>query len=280
MSASPNAAPVLTYLDSFFTGGSGPPTLGSFDSYFASVAAPAFAWVDPAFANFSPLALSGLVLWLRSDLGVTTSSGNVTTWKDQSPLINSASASVGQQPAYVASGGPNNRPYIQGASGQKLTSATQVLTPGHTRTIWAVIRVGSNSPAPVFEFQVTTPYQALLLTGAGGLDPNYVYTDGASISVTSSTNPNNVGDDRLIEWDMTLGQTPVVFDNGVSLPIVPGAITNDSGAGGYWIGADEVGASFWQGRYYEIIVIDHVASATERALIKAYVIALYGIAVS
>jgi len=55
---------------------------------------------------FDPKSLSGLVLWLRGDLGVTSTNANVVSaWKDQSGNANDATETRdGLQPTLVASG--------------------------------------------------------------------------------------------------------------------------------------------------------------------------------
>lgn len=62
--------------------------------------------------RFTPLALSGLRLWLRADLGVTIDTG-VSTWANQAPSFthDAVQADVTKQPAYSATS-MNNRPGI------------------------------------------------------------------------------------------------------------------------------------------------------------------------
>lgn len=46
---------------------------------------------------------AGLRLWLRADMGVTTSGSNVTTWQDKSPASNNVSqANTARQPVYYS----------------------------------------------------------------------------------------------------------------------------------------------------------------------------------
>ena len=51
-----------------------------------------------------PTQLAGCVTWLRADLGVTLSLGNVTTWADQSGKGNDAVAPGGREPPYNVAG--------------------------------------------------------------------------------------------------------------------------------------------------------------------------------
>jgi hypothetical protein len=65
-------------------------------------------------AAFAPTSLSGCVLWLRADLGVTLNGSTVSAWADQSGTGNHASqGTAANQPTYSASSGPGgSRPGI------------------------------------------------------------------------------------------------------------------------------------------------------------------------
>lgn len=62
---------------------------------------------------FVPTKLSGCVLWLRADLGVTLNGSNVSAWADQSGNGRDlAQATTTKQPPYSTSGGPNSTPMV------------------------------------------------------------------------------------------------------------------------------------------------------------------------
>lgn len=73
---------------------------------------------------WSPVNVSGAVLWLRSDIGITQVAGpKVSAWSDQSPSGLSASQGAdASQPAYVASD-INGRPGVRGAAATRLDLA-------------------------------------------------------------------------------------------------------------------------------------------------------------
>ncbi len=86
-------------------------------------------WVTlgPRSRDFLPTDLSGCVLWLRSDLGVSVSAGSVTAWADQSG--NAANAAQGTStPTYNTTAG--GLPRLSVAAGQYMTGlfATSVAT--------------------------------------------------------------------------------------------------------------------------------------------------------
>jgi hypothetical protein len=80
--------------------------------------------------GFLPRDLGGLVLWLRSDLGITLNAGNVSAWADQSGNGNNATqGTAAKQPAYVASdAGYGGRPTLSfaSASAQLMTLAANL----------------------------------------------------------------------------------------------------------------------------------------------------------
>ena len=67
----------------------------------------------------SPRVSPANALWLRADLGVTTSGGNITTWADQSGGGNTATAMVTTQQATVVTGasGINSQPAVNFPAG-------------------------------------------------------------------------------------------------------------------------------------------------------------------
>jgi hypothetical protein len=63
--------------------------------------------------GFVPTDLDGCILWLRSDLSVTVSSGDVSSWGDRSGSGHHATQSTAaDQPAYLASGWSNGLPTV------------------------------------------------------------------------------------------------------------------------------------------------------------------------
>lgn len=62
---------------------------------------------------FEPTKLEGCILWLRSDRGVSVSSGNVATWSDASGSGNDATQGTSaDRPGYLASGWSTGLPTV------------------------------------------------------------------------------------------------------------------------------------------------------------------------
>lgn len=87
---------------------------------------------------FRPTLLSGCVLWLRADRGVTKDgSNNVSAWKDQSSAGNNASQATGaKQPLWVNAGSPG-LPVIRFAASTHILSGALAHT-GTTLTAFVV----------------------------------------------------------------------------------------------------------------------------------------------
>lgn len=92
----------------------------------------------------SPQSIFGadLIQWVRADLGIQIATG-VSQWNDLSGNgAHYTQGTAGQQPAYLANGGPNNQPYVacDGAN-DGLTSSLTRPAPGTEPTFrWAICR--------------------------------------------------------------------------------------------------------------------------------------------
>jgi hypothetical protein len=87
---------------------------------------------------------ANLLVWLRSDLGVTESGGVVSTWADQSGNgHNFTQGTAANRPAYNATGGPNSTPSIlfDGANDGLINSTLNLPAPATTPTFfWLIFR--------------------------------------------------------------------------------------------------------------------------------------------
>lgn len=96
-----------------------------------------------------PTTLPGVVLWLRGDEGVATSSGKVTQWNDLSPQGNNATQSTSSiRPSY-STGALNGLPCVQfTAASNTLLSTTNVLAIGGQSEITVfMVTAGITMPA-------------------------------------------------------------------------------------------------------------------------------------
>lgn len=102
-----------------------------------------------AAAGFSPISISGCVLWLRADLGITLNGSNVSAWADQSGTgdanKNVAQASAPSQPTYTSSSANyNNEPIISDTVSIKLLKSGTWASPmTQPATIYAAGNMGT-----------------------------------------------------------------------------------------------------------------------------------------
>lgn len=98
---------------------------------------------------FEPKNISGCVLWLRADLGVTQTAGAVSAWNDQSGRgHNFVQATMADQPAFQASTGPNSLPAIAfNGTSDVLTNADTAFLGADEFTIFCVNRFDNSGAA-------------------------------------------------------------------------------------------------------------------------------------
>jgi hypothetical protein len=241
----------------------------------------------------APPSVTGNVLWLRADIGVTGTT-EVTNWEDQSNSALNA-INTGTGPVKLGDGtatdGINFNPTIQftEASSQDLEiTGGGVL--GNSTTydnIWVYAVSASNSATNasfVFsnavsggavEFQVPTTTSLFsfdnatgtALTAAwGGAAGEYRLWNAGSSSGTSTPS----------------GTNKALYRNGLQFA------TNNTGNGvqftsnnsSSFIGSDNTGANFFDGEIAEIMVFTNVPSSAEQQKIQSYLAIKYGITLS
>lgn len=220
---------------------------------------------------FLPTQLSGCVLWLRSDLGITLNGSSVSAWADQSGQGNSASQGTGaNQPTYISSGGGGGRPYLQFTQGgtQQIGGSLNLSEP---LEYFVAARTTSSSPS-------TT---AVLMNwiSSGNL-VNCTLQVSASLNIeqfnASFANPVTV----TVNTDLILDS---YFNGASSFLNVNGTTASGSNPGantgtGYSIGNQGSGASFaWGGFVYEVAAYNRTMLSTERTQVMHYMATLYGV---
>ncbi len=97
----------------------------------------------PAALPFSPLDIPDCKIWLRADLGLTLTSGNVSTWVNQGTIGSAGDAtqgSAGLRPIPHASGGAlNSHPYLEFDGGRAMAWAYNVNNTARTALVVARI---------------------------------------------------------------------------------------------------------------------------------------------
>lgn len=222
-------------------------------------------------APFKPSDLSGLVLWLEADTGVTGSSP-VTKWADQSSGGNDATpASTG--PVLSAGGGPNGHAAIvfDGTVNTVLQSTTANF--GDPRTGQTIFLVNksvstSTSACPALFSNPVSPnggYAAVVDVFTNGerdmLVVNNAYVPDANGSATTNWEA----------WTIVGNAT----GNGQTLRVngaqrVTGSVTVSANNNGYRVGG-YAGALFWPGSLWGVLVYSRTLSGLEIAQVEGYI---------
>ncbi len=237
-------------------------------------------------AESAPAAGSGpggvttdLQLWLKANVGVTTSSGKVTGWADQSGIGNNAvQASPGLQPSYANT--LNFNPIVSFSGAHNLSVANPV--PVHE-----VIAVFKKTGGFVMGSQGGEDYTGYIFGGSDRVisgdrtpSPNpsqYLYVDADSAVTASQPNIFSMA------YNATRGNEGYTA-NGLALhaTIVNGGLVPTSGAvdpftDSLYIGRMNNASSWFSGDIAEIIIYNVNLGSTDRHKVQSYLALKYGI---
>jgi hypothetical protein len=217
--------------------------------------------------GFAPIDLSGLVLWLRADLGVTLAGSKVNSWIGR--LGEAATQATGaQQPTFVAAG-QNGQPTIKGDTFSRLdvtgmsapTSATYLFVLGKLTTSQATyFYSGTNNAQGVLGNIAGTDVEWFSGNGADQL----VYTAllSAGLHIVTLTQVN--------------GGAIFGYLDGVQVFTKPTAAANLQAIGALFGGAGNV-TNGTDSDIPEVIAYNRVLSSGERAQVTGYLKARYAI---
>jgi hypothetical protein len=225
----------------------------------------------------TPSQLSNLAAWWRSDLSITTISGNVSEWDDQKSAIAATQSIAGDRPSYTSSGGLKNLPFLTfaAANPSALGIASNILSSGTDRSVYVVGKCTSAAGGTLFQFKTGNPQAAMLYFNAAST--NFIFSDGASNSTIAGTSlpATNVG--QIYHWDYHVGSKVVLELSGVAQTVTGANEVSDTGATGTTIGFRQGTGQGWTGDIYEVIITNGILSASDNAKVTAYLKARYGI---
>lgn len=226
-----------------------------------------------ASGSFKPTNLSGAVIWLRADLGITIATG-VSAWADQSGNGNNATQATGaNQPLFVANSTMNGRPSV------RFNGVAQVLstTTGATTTDHTIIVAGK--------------WVALPAAQKAFID----FGDGAAAGNGSSIGSLNVGNNNWYGYAGYGLPTGVVFDTSPHVwsktytgtgPLTSGFYdraadstdavrTYAAGSAVISVGANPGSAVFANFEMAEVVIYNRVLSSAERLSVENYMKSRY-----
>ena len=238
----------------------------------------------------SPPSVSGNILWLRADIGVT-GVATVTGWQDQVPGSALVATNTGNAPAKLGDGtatdGLNFNPTISftesSSQDLEITGGGVLGNATNYDNLWVYAVSASNSAtnaSHVFSNAVT-----------GGNVEFEVPTTGSLFSFDTS-----VGTTPAAAWGGTAGafnlwnagsstgtSTPsgnnkALYRDGLEFglnSVATGTFTSNNSSS--FIGSDASGANFFDGQIAEIMVFNTVPTSAEQQIIQSYLAVKYGI---
>lgn len=231
--------------------------------------------------TLSPV-LTGLKLWLRSDLGLTLASGVVSAWADQSGNGNNVSQSNASLRPAVTAGVANGIQGLTwtGSSGMGLTgSSGSVLTGSSARSVLIVAKPQTqNASGTLFQFRSGGNRMQLTCGLAGGT--TYVYDSASRDTSTSTTITAAL---HAIEFHTTgvLGTTGALsaFLDGSAMALSSTIVDADDGSNGFSVGSRPgQAAQQFIGNYLELLIYDHKLTAGDLLTCRQYIQARYALA--
>lgn len=228
-------------------------------------------WVSPPIgggASFAPTDFPGALLWLRADLGITTSGGFVTAWADQTSNHNNYVSPGGSQP--IVGMMPNGKAAIIASAGTELNSAAW--EPDGAKTVAFVFQITTLPTAGQFQSvislkSVTPLFSEFFFSALGGAYQPYSFafdftnTTALGFAAALDTNPHIL----IIDWD---GVTAHAFlDGNAKLVVASGADirnTNDLSSLLSRVNSGGITSASLFGNFAEEVVYNRVLTAAER----------------
>ncbi len=225
---------------------------------------------------FTPASLPGLILWLRSDMGITLAGSKVWTWADMSGNGNDfAQGTDAWRPVYVASNANmGNKPSLTFSAG----------TIGLTRTDFAL---GLSNLSVGLSYRKSIAAGAPRIFGpptAAGGSCNFIANSGANsfdaVCINVGTNLTRVMPDNIntnysriatVPISTAAANDPIVYTNGVASG---SAVSSTASDGTIPSTTWNIGYLF-DGDVTEVFAFNRIITAAEAAQLAAYQIARY-----
>lgn len=221
----------------------------------------------------SPLDVTGLAGWWRSDINVALRPGSVAdAWGDASdarilPKLSFKST----RPVYSPSGGQNNRPFMMGTGTNGFgDNATNLLGPTSDRTVFAMFRqttIGLNGGMAAFGPAAGPNFYCDALDFSGSL---YCFGTGAANS-TAIVYPPMLNTFHYMMWSGAVGGPCTVEIDGV--PIIINASVNiiATGAPQFSLMCSSVNSQGIIGEFYEGAFFGKICSPSEKSIMYEYI---------
>ena len=226
-----------------------------------------------------PIDVPGYSFWFSAKAGVTDSgSGTASALADvraRGTRYTTSQATSGKRPTIAT--GINSRASLTfaSASSQELTNTTDnPIASGVTRYVLIVAKaatdsVGGGGTLFAFRLNTTGGRQWSCQCIRGGDNNTYYFTDAVSNNVVEPTaGAPSIASPFIIEYELTLGATPVVRINGTARTL-SGSInaTGELGTTGFKIGS---GGGFWNGEIGDVFCATGIPSSADKSRLRNF----------
>lgn len=240
--------------------------------------------------TFLPTQISGCLCWVRSDLGITTVSGSVSAWADQSGNNKNVSqGKAGKRPVYNTSGGVNNFPYLQNAAQGFLsfgsTSAFNTLTGTNGCEAFGVQKINSYGNNGVIWSMGGSGATLCHEDVPANTNNSDVYSSFFSSNFQNSATPvylvGSYSKDNLFVYNCASKTN--YFHNKLNGGVYKFSTTTNTFSNtrttySFALMGDPAGVWWTDGPFYEFVLYNRVLNSTERNAMHNYLYKRYSIA--
>jgi len=239
------------------------------------------------FSTNVPQPASNLALWLRSDWGVTSSSGAVSAWTDQSGNGLNATQTTGTlQPTYTT-GAVNSGvlPAITfNGTSQYFSLPTGLNTFASGASVFVVTKPQSTTATGDFcAFGNTSNADALISQAIGTQASVSTHNGSTNTTLTTTTNPLSTSNYQLIEEVVQPGNIPAtgtgtIYVNGVQqAQSTTLQNLNSLSRSQNFIGTGIGLSNYFQGGIAEILVYNTPLNTAQRKCVENYIYGKYAV---
>ncbi len=235
---------------------------------------------------FTPKSLTGLVLWLDANVGVTQSNNAVSAWADQSGNNNNATQGTANFQPTLAATGLKGKPSIHFAGGTHISVADAATIRWSTGDFYVAVVMSETTTTGTYGMVFSKQDVPYPFAGPG-IFANFALP-AASTSwggqvdfnhyVSTGTTGLNDGTAHYFSFDRTGSTLTVRLDGAVGgTNVLDAGAIDVSGTGApISIGANQAGGQSLTGDIAEIIAINGTASSTDITNVESYLKAKYG----
>lgn len=235
-----------------------------------------------------PQQSANLLLWLRSDVGVSTSGTAVTAWADQSGNSNNATQSTGANRPTLSTGTANSGILSSisfNGSSNHLTLPTGFADLSAGGAVFVVLKPSSGAATGVpFVCGNSSNSDALIAKTVGTNAALYAYNSTTASNVTTSTNPISTSNYQLLEATFTPGASTgtgvgKVYVNGNLEATATNLVQNlnNTSRSNNLVGAGIGLTEYFGGDICEILVYASPLSDSVRHSLESYVLSKYNV---